>query len=78
MPDSQSRALVMETGQLLMSTASDIEPFDVPRLKQAAYLKIQTKGWEFFASLMWIDLNHRVKPLGDVKVGQAISMDTNP
>lgn len=68
----------METGQVLMSTASDIEPFDVPRLKQTAYLKIQTKGWECFAPLMWIDLKHRVKPLGDVKVGQAISMDTNP
>eukprot|EP01037_Dinobryon_pediforme_P004231 gene4231-4282_t len=73
-PDSQSRALALETGQVLMSAASDIEPFDVPRFQTKPNLDIETKGWECFAPLMWIELNHRVKPLGDVKVRRAISM----
>ncbi|MEJ1978522.1 MAG: ABC transporter substrate-binding protein [Acetobacteraceae bacterium] len=73
-PDSQSRALALQTGQVLMSGASDIEPFDVPRFQQQANLTVETAGWEAFSPLMWIELNHRVKPLGDVRVRQAMSM----
>ena len=73
-PDSQSRALALQTGQVLMSAANDIEPFDVPRFQQQPNLKVETAGWEYFSPLLWIDLNHRVKPLGDVRVRQAISM----
>ena len=73
-PDSQSRALALQTGQVMMSAANDIEPFDVPRFQQQPNLKVETKGWEYFSPLMWIELNHRVKPLGDVRVRQAISM----
>ncbi len=73
-PDSQSRALALQTGQVLMSGAGDIEPFDVPRFQQQANLAIETKGWGIFLAVMWIELNHRVKPLDDVRVRQAMSM----
>ena len=73
-PDSQSRALALQTGQVLMSAASDIEPFDVPRFQAQANLQVETKGWEYFSPLMWLELNHRVKPLDDVRVRQALSM----
>jgi peptide/nickel transport system substrate-binding protein len=73
-PDSQSRALALQTGQVLMSAASDIEPFDVPRFQAQPNLTVETKGWEYFSPLMWIELNHRVKPLDDVRVRQALSM----
>ena len=73
-PDSQSRALALQTGQVLMSAASDIEPFDVPRFQAQPNLEVETKGWEYFSPLMWIELNHRVKPLDDVRVRQALSM----
>ncbi len=73
-PDSQSRALALQTGQVLMSASGDIEPFDVPRFREQANLLVETKGWEYFAPLMWLELNHRVKPLDDVRVRQAISM----
>ena len=73
-PDSQSRALALQTGQVQMSAASDIEPFDVPRFQAQPNLTVETKGWEYFAPLMWLELNHRVKPLDDVRVRQAISM----
>ena len=73
-PDSQSRALALQTGQVLMSAASDIEPFDVPRFQALPNLAVDTRGWEYFSPLMWIELNHRVKPLDDVRVRQALSM----
>ena len=73
-PDSQSRALALQTGQVLMSASGDIEPFDVPRFREQPNLLVETKGWEYFSPLMWLEINHRVKPLDDVRVRQAISM----
>ncbi len=73
-PDSQSRALALQTGQVMMSAASDIEPFDVPRFESLPNLKVETAGWEYFSPLMWVELNHRVKPLDDVRVRQAMSL----
>ena len=72
-PDSQSRAIALETGQVQMSESGDIEPFDVPRFEQQPNLNYTTKGWEYFAPLMWLELNHRIKPLDDVRVRQALS-----
>ena len=72
-PDSQSRRLAMETGQAQLSAGGDIEPFDVPQLRQRPNLNVETKGWELFAPLMWIETNHRSGPLGDVRVRKAIS-----
>ncbi len=73
-PDSQSRALALQTGQALLSGANDIEPFDVPRFQALKGLAVETKGWEYFAPLLWLDLNNRVKPLDDARVRQALSM----
>jgi peptide/nickel transport system substrate-binding protein len=72
-PDSQSRELAIQTGQVLFTQANDIEPFDVPRLRGQANLTVETRGWEMFSPLMWIEVNHRVKPLDDKRVRQALS-----
>jgi peptide/nickel transport system substrate-binding protein len=72
-PDSQSRALALQTGQVQMTQANDIEPFDVPRFKAMPNLEVELKGWEYASQLSWIEINHRVKPLDDVRVRQAIS-----
>jgi peptide/nickel transport system substrate-binding protein len=73
-PDSQSRSLALETGKVQLTGASDIEPFDVPRFRAKKNLDVSTAGWEYFSPLSWIEINHRVKPLNDVKVRQAISL----
>jgi peptide/nickel transport system substrate-binding protein len=73
-PDSQSRALAVQTGQVMMAQESDIEPFDVPRLKKLPNLNVTTEGWEYFSPLCWVEINNRVKPLDDVRVRQAISL----
>lgn len=73
-PDSQSRRLALETGQAQLSQANDIEPFDVPALRSRPNLEVALNGWEYFSPLAWIELNHRVAPLGDPRVRQALSM----
>jgi peptide/nickel transport system substrate-binding protein len=73
-PDSQSRALAIQTGQILMAQESDIEPFDIPRMQQQPNLTVTTEGWEYFAPLAWVEINNRVKPLDDARVRQAISL----
>jgi peptide/nickel transport system substrate-binding protein len=73
-PDSQSRSLALETGKVQLTGASDIEPFDVPRFRAKPNLTVSTAGWEYFSPLSWVELNHRVKPLDDVRVRQAMSL----
>ena len=73
-PDSQSRGIALQSGQVQLTSASDIEPFDVPRFQAQPNLDMTTKGWEYFSPLMWLELNHRVKPLDDVRVRRALSM----
>lgn len=72
-PDSQSRALALQTGQVQLTQANDIEPFDVPRFRAMPNLNVVLKGWEYASQLSWIEINHRVKPLDDPRVRQAIS-----
>jgi peptide/nickel transport system substrate-binding protein len=72
-PDSQSRELAIQTGQVLFTQANDIEPFDVPRLRSQPNLTVGTREWEMFSPLMWIEVNDRVKPLDDKRVRQALS-----
>jgi peptide/nickel transport system substrate-binding protein len=72
-PDSQSRALALQTGQVQLTQANDIEPFDVPRFKKQANLELELKGWEYASQLSWFEINHRVAPLGDPRVRQAMS-----
>lgn len=73
-PDSQSRRLALESGQVLLSQTNDIEPFDIPALRQRANLEVSTDGWQYFSPLSWVELNHRVKPLDDARVRRAMSM----
>lgn len=73
-PDSQSRGVALQTGQVQMTSSGDIEPFDVPRFRQQPNLDFTIKGWEYLAPLSWVEINHRVKPLGDARVRQAMSM----
>lgn len=72
-PDSQSRGIALQSGQVQLTASGDIEPFDIPRFRAQPNLDMTTKGWELFSPLSWFELNHRVKPLDDVRVRRAIS-----
>jgi peptide/nickel transport system substrate-binding protein len=71
-PDAASRALALETGQVQIASFNDIEFFDVERVSKVPTLERTKAGYEFFSPLMWIELNHRVKPLDDRRFRQAI------
>ncbi|MGM4916449.1 ABC transporter substrate-binding protein [Tardiphaga sp. 813_E8_N1_3] len=73
-PDSQSRAVALQSGQVQLAGGNDIEPFDLPRFQAQPNLSVTLKGWEYYGPLAWIDINKRVKPLDDVRVRRAMSM----
>ncbi len=72
-PDAASRSLALESGQVQQTQYSDVEPFEVPRLKTLANLELSTKGYEFVAPMSWLEINHRVKPLDDKRFRKAIA-----
>ncbi|CAO3426487.1 ABC transporter substrate-binding protein [Azospirillum doebereinerae] len=72
-PDAASRSLALESGQVQQTQYSDVEPFEVPRLKALPNLDLSTKGYEFVAPLSWLEINHRVKPLDDKRFRKAIA-----
>lgn len=72
-PDSQSRALALQTGGAALTGGNDIEPFDVPRFQAQPDLAVDTAGWEYFAPMMQIEINSRSGPLSDPRVRRAFS-----
>jgi peptide/nickel transport system substrate-binding protein len=72
-PDSQSRGLALQTGQVQMTSSNDIEPFDVPRFQQQANLQVAQNGWELFAPLSWIEINNRLDNLKDARFRRAMA-----
>lgn len=72
-PDSQSRALALQTGQVQMTTSNDIEPFDVPRFQQQQNLQVALNGWEYFSPLSWIEINNRLDNLKDPRFRRAMA-----
>lgn len=76
-PDAASRALALESGQVDISQFNDVEPFDVPRLKELPHLTMTTKGYEFVAPLSWIEINTRTAPLDDKRFRQALAHGLN-
>ena len=71
-PDAASRALALETGEVDMAQGTDVEAFDVPRLEAMPQLEMFTHGYETVAPLSWIEINHRIEPLGDKRFRQAM------
>ncbi|HET6518902.1 MAG TPA: ABC transporter substrate-binding protein [Geminicoccaceae bacterium] len=71
-PDAASRALALETGEVDLSQGNDVESFDVPRLQELPHLAMDTRGYETVAPISWIEINHRIEPLGDKRFRQAM------
>ena len=69
-PISATTPLALQTGQVQLTQSNDIEPFDVPRFKAMPNLQVELNGWEYAQQISWIEVNHRVKPLDDVRVRQ--------
>lgn len=71
-PDSASRALALEQGEVQLATQNDIELVDVGRLSKLPNLEVTTKGWEWGAPISWLEMNIRRKPFDDVRFRKAV------
>ena len=71
-PDSASRALALEMGQVQLATQNDIELVDVARLAAMPQLQVETRGWEWGAPISWLEMNLRRKPFDDVRFRKAV------
>jgi peptide/nickel transport system substrate-binding protein len=72
-PDSQSRRLAMQQGQAQLAQANDLEPFDIPVMEAAPNVEVVKTGWEAFAPLAWMEVNHRLDHLKDVRYRKALA-----
>jgi peptide/nickel transport system substrate-binding protein len=65
--DSQSRRLALQTEQVQLSQANDIEPLDIPQFESLPKFQVVKTGWEMFAPLSWIEVNQRYDVLKDAR-----------
>ncbi|WP_239504518.1 ABC transporter substrate-binding protein, partial [Providencia stuartii] len=72
-PDGASRSVALEKGVVQLTQWTDVEFFDVARLQKLPNLEMTTKGYEFFAPHLWLDMNNRVAPMNDKRFRQACS-----
>ncbi|OZI29834.1 peptide ABC transporter substrate-binding protein [Bordetella genomosp. 10] len=71
-PDSASRRLALEQRTVQQAWLQDIEPFDIPRVSKLPHLNAVQKGYEYWSTLHWIELNNSRKPMDDKRFRQAV------
>ena len=71
-PDTASRAVAFEKGEVQMLKGGDLEVADLKRLQKTAGVGYTTQGWELFSPQYILQLNQRKPPFDNVKVRQAI------
>lgn len=76
-PDSASRALALQMGEVQLATQDDLDLPDVRRLQSDPHLITEYKGSEWAAPITWLDLNNRRKPFNDRRFRQAIMYALN-
>ncbi|KAF1044544.1 ABC transporter substrate-binding protein [Xylophilus sp.] len=71
-PDSASRAVAFEKGDVQVLRSGDVDNVDIKRLRALPGVSFTTKGSEKFGSVLFLQPNLRNAPLDNVKVRQAI------
>ena len=71
-PDAGQRVVALETQKVHLAAFSDIEWFEVQRLKAMPHLELTTKGYEMYAPVSWLDMNHSRKPFDDPRFRKAM------
>lgn len=71
-PDAAARAVAYETGKVDVLPGGSVDVYDVDRLAKLPNSCVTTKGWEMFAPLAWITINHRNGILGNKLFRQAL------
>jgi len=78
-PDAASRRLAVEQGTVQQAGAYDIEPFDAPRLAMLPTIKTTGAGSEYWAPMVWVEMNTSLAPFNDKRFRQAVlyALDRN-
>ncbi|OZI40224.1 peptide ABC transporter substrate-binding protein [Bordetella genomosp. 1] len=71
-PDAASRRLAIEQGTVMQAWLNDIEPFDLPRLAKLPHVNAIQRGYEYWSTMNWIELNQGRKPFDDKRFRQAL------
>ncbi|SDH98026.1 ABC transporter substrate-binding protein [Alloyangia pacifica] len=72
-PDSASRAVAFEQGQIDVLRGTDVDPVDVSRLENLDGVEETTKGTEMYSTITSMIMNERELPFSNKQVRQAIS-----
>jgi peptide/nickel transport system substrate-binding protein len=73
-PDGAARAIAVETGEVDFAPMSGLPEAEILRLSKLPNMQVSKEGAEGLGPNMWLEVNMREKPLGDLKVRQAMSM----
>ncbi len=76
-PDAASRRLALEQGTVDQGWLKDIEPFDIKRIEALPHMKMVDKGFEYWSTMHWIEMNESKKPFGDKRFRQAVMYAIN-
>ena len=71
-PDAASRRLALEQRTVQQAWLQDIEPFDMPRVAKLPHINVTQKGYEYWSTLHWIEMNGARKPMDDKRFRQAV------
>lgn len=76
-PDAASRRLAIEQGTVMQAWLQDLEPVDVPRVAKLPNMKHTNKGYEYWSTMQWIELNNARAPFNDKRFRQALMYAIN-
>ena len=71
-PDSAARAAAIEKGEVQLGVFNPVPLTDVKRLTALPNVKVETKGYEYFAPMYMMEVNLRHEHLKDKRVRQAM------
>jgi peptide/nickel transport system substrate-binding protein len=72
-PDSASRAVAFEKGEVQYLRGGDVDNVDVRRLKALPNVGYTTDGWEMYGPLAFMMMNERKPPFDNVNVRRAVA-----
>ena len=76
-PDAASRRLAIEQGTVMQAWLQDLEPADIPRVAKLAHIEQTNKGYEYWSTMQWIELNGGKMPFSDKRFRQALMYAIN-
>ncbi|ARP95303.1 ABC transporter substrate-binding protein [Bordetella genomosp. 13] len=71
-PDAASRRVAIEQGTVLQAWLQDLEPVDAPRVAKLPHINYTNKGYEYWSTMQWLEVNNARPPFNDKRFRQAM------